>query len=323
MIHKPEMVTPAGVAVFRQLREIARDRGVDVHVVALRYALERFLARLFEARAAGRVVLDATATHVVSADTLVLKGGLVMFIAEGVKPLDGRSTSDADFHVPNFFGGIDGFASILRGVLSVPPAGPEDGVSFDVDSVDVSRVKQGKVRGGSVRAVCQIAKLPLVIQADLAFDHRPVHELAKTVEYPSVIEDGRLPPIFVRRTPFSYTVADKLQAMVHHGGGNYRIRDYYDLYVILSRGQAELDQVPAAMAETFALYDTPLPASTADMDALSDAFADAKSVRWDTERKSKHYGTEVPGLHEVVAYLREAVEPLLAQAHALSPSRPF
>lgn len=323
MIHKPELVTPAGVAVFRRLREIARERGVDVHVVALRYALERFLARLFEARDAGRVVLDATAVHAVSADTLVLKGGLTMFYAENVKPLDGRSTSDADFHVPNFTGGIDGFAAILRGVLAVPPAGPDDGVSFDLDGIEVSRVKQGKVPGGSVRAACQIAKLPLVIQADLAFDHRPVHHLAKRVEYPSVIEDGGLPPVFVRRTPFSYTVADKLQAMVHHGGGNYRIRDYYDLYVILSRGKAELDEIPAAMAETFALYETPLPASAAEMDALSDAFAAAKAARWDNERRSKHYGTEVPDLPEVVAFLREAVEPLLARTHALAAGRPF
>jgi hypothetical protein len=322
LIRDPELCTPAGIEKFKELRGIARERGFDVHVVALRYALERFLARLFAARDAGRVVLDATAEHAVSADTLTLKGGLTMFLAEDVAPLDGRSTSDADFHVPHFTGGIEGFAAILRQVLATEPDGPDDGLRFDLASLEVAKVKEGKVPGGTVSVGCQIAKLPLKIKADLAFDHRPVHERARVVEYPSVLPNSGLAPVRVRCTPFSYTVADKVQAMVRHGGGNYRIRDYYDLFVILSRGKADLDEVPNAIAETFAVYESDLPASAESMDALSDAYAAAKAERWDVERKSKRYGTEVPALPEVVTFLREALDPLLARARDL-PRPPF
>lgn len=323
MIRNPELSCPAGEVAFRRLRAVARERGVDVHVVALRYALERFLARLFSGDGPGRVALDATAEHAVRADTLTLKGGLTMFLAEDVPPLDGRSTSDADFHVPGFEADVEAFAEILRRILAEPPEGPDDGVRFDLPSLEVARVKEGKVTGGTVTVGCQIALLPLKLRSDLAFDHRPVHALARRIEYPSVLPEAGLPPVHVRCTPFAYTVADKLQAMIRHGGGNYRIRDYYDLYVILSRGKADAAQVPRAIVETFALYGSEIPGSAGDMEALSDAFAAEKSARWDEERKKKHYGTEVPSLPEVVAFVREAVEPLLAEARADARATPF
>ena len=326
MIRKLELSCPAGLEAFSRIKKLAFSKKLEPQDVAMRYALERFLARLF-AEPAG-MALDRSATCEFSPDTLTLKGGLTMYVAEGVDPLEGRATSDADFHlVPvEGEGQMARFVEHLRGVLARMPAGPDDGVRFDLDTLAVARDRDGAVPGGKVTVNCQIGKFALKIRADLAFDARPVNEAAVTESFPSVLKESGLPPFQVRRTPFAYTVADKVQAMVRQGSGNYRLRDYYDLYVIFSGGKAgireDLGLLPEAMVRTFELYGSRLPASADEIPALSDTYAAEKGRRWDEERGTKHYGERVPSLGEVVAYLREALDPVL-RGIAAAPARPF
>jgi len=306
---KRELVSPAGLKAAAAIREVSEDRELDFHTVAMRYALERFLARVFDAGPGGRV----------GSDMVTLKGGLTMFIAEGVDPLAGRATSDVDFHVVGAGAGLDDFLDFLRRALDRFPGGIDDGLRFDLGTLKVERVRDGNVPGGKVTVDCQLGKTPLHIRSDLGFDARPVHELAIPVEFPSILAGTGLPAFPVRRTPFAYTVADKLQAMVRHGAGNYRIRDYYDLYVILSREQADLDQLPEAIRSTFDLYGSEIPGSADEIAALTDAFAESKAARWEIERRSKNYGTAVPALSEVVRFIRERVDPILRPGGPLPP----
>ncbi len=325
MMRKLELSCPAGLEAFSRIKKLAFSKKLEPQDVAMRYALERFLARLF-AEPAG-MTLDGTATCEFSPETLTLKGGLTMFVAEGVEPLEGRSTSDADFHLVPCEGGghMAKFVDHLRDVLARMPDGPDDGIRFDLDTLAVQREKDGVVPGGKVTVTCQIGKFALKIRADLAFDARPVHEAAVTQAFPSVLKGSGLPPFEIRRTPFAYTVADKVQAMVRQGAGNYRLRDYYDLYVIFSGPseeiRADLALLPEALVRTFDLYGSRLPAAADEIPALSDAFAAEKAGRWEEERGTKHYGGRVPELHVVVAYLREALDPVL-RGVAAEP-RPF
>ena len=71
----------------------------------------------------------------------------------------------------------------------------------------------------------------------------------------------------------------------------------------------EIVFLPEAMVRTFELYGSRLPASADEIAALSDTYAAEKGRRWDEERGTKHYGERVPSLGEVVAYLREALDP--------------
>jgi hypothetical protein len=309
MRSKRELVSPAGLKAAAALRDVSEVRELDFHTVAMRYALERFLARVFAAGPEGRI----------HPGMMTLKGGLTMFFAEGVDPLAGRSTSDIDFHVVHDGANLDDFLDFLRTVLGGVPAGVDDGLRFDLATLVVKRVKDGNVPGGKVTVDCQLGKTPLQIRSDLAFDARPVHELAIESEFPGILSATGIGAFPIRRTPFAYTVADKLQAMVRHGAGNYRIRDYYDLYVILSRDQADLDQLPEAIRSTFDLYGSEIPESADDIAALTDAFAVAKSPRWEIERKSKNYGMEVPELIEVVRFIRDRVDPILRPGGPLPP----
>jgi len=323
MLRKAELVSVNGMLVFARIVELSATRGLDLHGLSMRYALERFLARVFAPDAPATIGLDGTSRMELGQDSITLKGGLTMFIAEGVHPLDGRSTSDADFHVaPTADGGhAEQFVFFLRQTLGRRPGGFDDGVTFDLDTLAIAKVKDGNVPGGKVTVTAQIGKFAVKIRSDIAFDTRPINAQAGRVPYPNILPRDSGPPITIRHTPWEYGVADKLQAMVRHGIGNYRMRDYYDMYVILKGGKADLDRLPDAIQSTFDLYGSEIPASVDDMPALGAEYVAAKTARWDSERETKQFGDRVPSLAEVVDYLRETIDPVLTGMRL--QARPF
>lgn len=332
MLRKLELVSANGLLAMHRIVELSARHGMDMHGLAMRYALERFLSRIFANDAGGKLALGAEAAGQrveIDADSVTLKGGLTMFLAEGVEPMHGRSTSDADFHIaPTADGGhAEHFVEFLRANLNRRAGGFDDGVTFDLSTLAVARVKDGQVPGGKVTVTAQIGKLALKIRSDIAFDARPIGDDARREEYPHMLRDAGDPPILVRRTPWEYSVADKLQAMVRQGAGNYRLRDYYDMFVILrGRGRdgaplVDTDRLRDAIRATFDLYGSEIPGGVDDMPALSDAFVAAKTPRWDSERETKHFGSQVPSFREVVDYLREEIEPVLQGMQATI--RPF
>jgi hypothetical protein len=323
MLRKVELVSINGLLVFQRIVELAATRGMDLHGLAMRYALERFLARVYSADAPKPLTFDASSTMEIGQDSITLKGGLTMFIAEGVHPLDGRATSDADFHVtPTADGGhSEQFMEFLRTTLGHRPGGFDDGVTFDLSSLAIASVKDGNVPGGKVTVVAQLGKLAVKIRSDIAFDSRPINEQAGSKPYPNILPDDAGPPIMIRHTPWEYVVADKLQAAVRLGIGNYRMRDYYDLYVILKRGLVEPEALAEAVRVTFDLYGSTIPESVDDMPALGAEYVALKSARWDSERETKQFGDRAPDLHEVVDFLRERIDPVLSDLSM--QARPF
>ena len=127
---KPHLVTPAGNAAFALLRKVQAEHGGNMHKIALRYALERFLARIFvdSGPAAGRLLLNPENSVTLDPTTVTLKGGMTLVFAEGLHPLKGRTTGDADLHLSAFAGTMKDYVGILRSVLAGPPPGEDDGV---------------------------------------------------------------------------------------------------------------------------------------------------------------------------------------------------
>jgi len=314
---KPHLSVQAGRATFLKARVVAQDTGQNLHAVALRFALERFLARVFGSALGDGLYLDPSAMDVsIEGNTVTLKGGMVMCFAEDRNPLQGRSTSDADLHVTGFAGSMQDFVDILKGVLAgPPPQGPDDGVRFDTDEMMVARVKEEN-SGGTVTIPLQIAEMTLQVKSDCTFDLRPMHADAPVVEYPSVLPALGLPAFKVRRVPFEFMVADKVAAMISLGDTNYRIRDYHDVYVILSRDKVDREALVRTFAATCAFKRVALPQSVDAVPGLSDAFAAAKSDRWLQERVTKRFSIEA-GFPEVVRYLRDQLRPVFAAAHGL------
>lgn len=285
-----------GASVRTRLLRLARERTEDFQHVLTRYANERLLFRL------------ATSRH---APHFVLKGAALFTLWTG-KPH--RATRDLDLLG---FGdlGEENLRDVFADVLTLEVA--DDGVTFDLGSLEVGPIRQGKDYGGMrIEFVAHITSARVRLQVDVAFGDAVTPE-ATELEFPPLLD---FPAPRIRTYPRETVVAEKVEAMVQLGLANSRMKDFYDLVVLARMFDFDGEGLARAIRATFARRRTPLP--TGLPLALTAEFAE------DSTKKTQWAGfVRKAGLHdtsslsdtvaEIAAFLRT---PLLA---ATAPSPPL
>ena len=316
MIRKPELESEAGKAMFLRLKTIAQSNARPLHSVLVRYALERFLYRLFSDGAAGSERIFVAPGAALDLDSTTLKGGMTLTFAESVPVLEGRSTGDADLHLASFGGGMEDYCTILQaGLRGKPRHGPDDGLRFDVAAIKVARDRDER-SGGSVVVPVQIGAYYLQFKTDVTFDARPMHDKAPVLDYPSVMPDSEMPAPVIRRVPYEFMVADKFHAALGYGMANKRIRDYADMRLILGKGLVETEFLAETIAATVRFNERELPVSMDDLPGFSDDFAQQKASRWEHEKRDRHFLVQ-EDFPTMLAWLREYLEPVIARAREI------
>lgn len=108
----------------------------------------------------------------------------------------------------------------------------EDGIAFDPASVKGSVIRKEAGYGGvriDLRAKLDGARIAL--QVDIGFGDA-VTPAPETVSYPVLLED--LPAPQLRSSPKYTVVAEKFHAVCLLGMANTRMKDYFDLWVLLA-----------------------------------------------------------------------------------------
>lgn len=142
------------------------------------------------------------------------------------------------------------------------------------------------------------ARCPVQIDIGYGDAVTPAPELA---DYPVML--AGLPAPRIRVYPRYTVVAEKFEAIVSLGMANSRLKDYFDLWVLLSTQALDVDMLQKAIAATLARRQTPMPASTPI--GFSHAFGDdsQKIKQWNAFLQKNQL--QAPPLHSVVALLRE------------------
>lgn len=101
---------------------------------------------------------------------------------------------------------------------------------------------------------------------------------AQPVTYPTLLRDGPEPTL--RAYPKATVVAEKLHAVTMLGMTNTRMKDFFDLWVLLHDTTLDDAQLQRAVEATFARRQAAM--SAAQPIGLSDVFADdaAKQLQW-------------------------------------------
>ena len=217
----------AAVSVRARLLNMAKAQGVDFNQVLVRFALERMLYRL---------------TRSPYADRFVLKGALLFTLWYDMPH---RATRDADL-----LGFGDGdpaaVAQVFREIAAITD---DDGILFDPASVTVEEIRKDAGYGG-VRVIIagELARARCKTQIDIGFGDAitpaPVDSF-----YPVLLEGMPAPRL---RTYPTYTViAEKLHAIALLGMTNSRLKDYYDLSVLLEREILDTGLMARAIQATF------------------------------------------------------------------------
>jgi len=136
--------------------------------------------------------------------------------------------------------------------------------------------------------------------------HRPTMDL--DLEGPVLLD---MPPPIIRIYPMATVVAEKLHAIVTLGIANSRMKDFYDLYILMRDKEFEYTTLSVAIKGTFDRRKTPLPFDVPF--ALSDAFArdTQKRTQWAAFMRKINGGISLVELGVVIIALRQFACPVL------------
>lgn len=274
-------------SIRQRLLNLARERGEDFQQVLVSYALERLLYRLAQSGYRER---------------FVLKGALLFRLWFDLAQ---RPTRDVDFLG---FGDAEPeqCAAVFR-ELAAMERSSEDGLVFDAASVRAVEIrKEAGYPGVRVNMTAMLDGARIPVQCDIGFgDAVTPAPLEQT--YPTLLD---LPAPVLAVYPLETVVAEKLEAMVKLAGFNSRVKDYFDLWVLMRYEKIDRTLLPGAIRATFARRQTALPAALPA--GLTQEFAAARQVMWQAFLARSQL--TAPPLAEVLDELRAQCWPLLQAA---------
>lgn len=220
-------VPNVAASVRARLLNVAKTQGVDFNQVLVRFALERILYRMTQSQ---------------HADRFLLKGALLFTLWYDMPH---RATRDADLLG---FGASDpdSVAQVFRDIAAVAV---DDGIVFDPASVMVEDIRKEAGYGG-VRVIIagDLARARCKTQIDVGFGDAVTLAPVESV-YPVLLAD--LPAPRLRAYPTYTVIAEKLHAIALLGMTNSRLKDYFDLSVLLERETLDTDLLAQAIKATF------------------------------------------------------------------------
>lgn len=271
-------------SIRARLKQHADATKQDFNLTLTHYGLERLLYRL------------SVSSH---ANNYLLKGAL-LFALWYDQPH--RPTRDADLLG---FGpsDIDSAISAFREICQIAV---EDGIEFDQALVKGSVIRKEAGYGGvriDLRAKLDGARIAL--QVDIGFGDA-VTPAPESVSYPVLLQG--LPAPRLRTYPKYTVVAEKFHAVCLLGMANTRMKDYFDLWVLLTEEALEPAELQRAIRATFERRKLSMPSALPS--GLSDTFAqDAmKQRQWAAFLKKNQLG--FMNLVEVVTLLRTEFQKL-------------
>jgi Nucleotidyl transferase AbiEii toxin, Type IV TA system len=273
------MTTNRAASIRARLKQHTDATGEDFDRVLTRYGIERLLYRL------------ATSEH---ATQFVLKGALLFALWYGSPH---RPTRDADLLG---FGPDDPdvLAAVFRSLSTMQV---DDGIRFEAASVRVGTIRK-EARYGGVRVDIQatLDSARIALQVDVGFGDA-VTPAPSTMVYPGLLRDVPTAPL--RVYPKATVVAEKLHAVCLLGLTNSRMKDYFDLDLLLQDRELDDTELRKAVFATFQRRELPVPAELPQ--GLSDEFtADpGKRTQWAAFlRKNRLDGSD---LEPVVRRIRD------------------
>jgi hypothetical protein len=196
---------------------------------------------------------------------------------------------------------------VFRDVVRASTA--QDGLEFDARSLRAIEIAEQQDSPGvrlTLRASLDRAVIPL--QIDIAFGQAVVPK-PEVVQLPTLLD---LPAPRLKAYPPEAVVAEKFEAVVKLGMVNSRLKDFYDLWYILTELALPLPQLSAALSATFTRRGTLLPLETPA--ALTAAFSNdpSRQRQWaGFLDRAGVPGASRPTLDQVTAAIRNRLMPVI------------
>lgn len=283
-------------SVQQRLLNLSKKKGEDPNLVFIRYAIERFLYRLYCSK------------HV---NKFILKGAMLWAVwAE--KPH--RPTKDLDL-----LGFGDASADTLRKIFSeICNVNCEsDGMTFNPDTIEIIEIREElEYPGQRIKLESRLGNARIKIQIDIGFGDSIV-PVPIEINYPTLLD---MPSPHIKAYPMETVVAEKFETIVSKGILNSRMKDFYDLMILAQEFDFEGNILTEALKATFNRRGTVIP-NECPM-ALTKEFYDNpdKQIQWQAFLRTNKLESLNLKLSEVVDNIQKY---LIPPFNAAANNNPF
>ena len=257
-------------SVRARLLNISKAEKISFQMIVTRYLHERFLYRLS--------LSDYK-------NNLYLKGGGLVYALHGITC---RPTKDIDLLGKDIRNDLGSIKTVILNVIGTEVG--DDHVWFDKDSLKLELIAENKGYSGvRVSVVGGFDTVKQRIQIDIGFGD-VISPEAGEIEYPVLLEDMAVPVIQAYAAEDVF--AEKLQTTVELGAYNSRLKDFYDLYMLIVENKVNDTDLKNAIENTFRQRGTDL---SLDGKFLSGDMKQDKSmeIRWKAFLKKINAGMDV------------------------------
>jgi predicted nucleotidyltransferase component of viral defense system len=218
-----------------RLQNKAKEAGRSFSEVLQYYGMERFLYRFSRSK---------------YADKFILKGAL-MFAVWQIS--ERRTTLDIDFlaHHDNLIAAIE---KVIEDVCDEPVT--PDGVVFDSKTIKGYKItEEAEYEGVRVKFTGFLEHSRIPMQIDMGFGDI-IYPKPEIINYPVILD---FPEPHLKGYPAESVVSEKFEAMVKLGSLNSRMKDFYDIWLMLRQFDFNGAPLTEALKRTFEHRKTPLP----------------------------------------------------------------
>ena len=195
-----------GRSVKERLLNISRAEKYSSQLLISRYFQERLLYRLS--------VSDYK-------DKFILKGGALLYAHDGFQA---RPTLDIDFMAKNVSNDMANIRKIFQKICQIECE--EDGVVFDVDTIEASEIAVTKdYHGVRISLLAHLDTAQQNISMDIGFGD-VITPSPQQLEFPALIATA--PGANILAYSLETVVAEKFQAMISLSLGNSRMKDFFE-----------------------------------------------------------------------------------------------
>ena len=206
------------------IRNLSKEVGIEAHVLIRKYMMERFLERVSSSKYNG---------------SFILKGGMLVAAFVGV---EARATMDIDTTIKGIPVTI---VDMERTITEISNIDLDDNVKFRIKKVSeiMDEAEYSGIRF-SMDAVLDGAVIPLKIDISTGDVITP-REMAYS--YKLMFEDRTIP---IMTYPIETVLAEKLETVISRSITNTRMRDFYDIHILLKSQNINADILALALERT-------------------------------------------------------------------------
>ena len=216
------------------LKNIADKEQTKFQFITTRYFHERLLFRIANSK---------------YANNFILKGGELLYAIEGFHV---RPTTDVDMLAKKINNDKENIKQIFQTICSIKY--DDDCVIFDISSIQTTDIMEDDKYGG-IRVLVEtgLDTIRQRLQIDIGFSD-VITPAPVNLTFPVLLNELEKPEI--KAYSIETVIAEKFHAMIEHGIFNSRMKDFYDVYILLKNNEISNSNLREAIWQTFKHRDT-------------------------------------------------------------------